>query len=98
MDPAPDITVTWEPLQMSGIALDRWYARVTAPVVTELFACVNCTIQGQWYVHLSPNGRQCLPDLYGDVGNPAHGKRQVERWARHHWRQIPVQARRAPTA
>jgi hypothetical protein len=31
----------------SGITIERWYARITAPLVSELFACISQRLDGQ---------------------------------------------------
>jgi hypothetical protein len=85
------VIIEWEQSHMGAILLDVWFARVTVPVRTEIFAAVGKSIQGQWHATVTPKGRNGrVPYIYVDYASPEKARKQVEHWAQYHWRTVPV--------
>lgn len=83
-------TLTWE--EVTGLPLERWTARLTAPYVSVTFAQVSwAELRGLWVLQFTPRGsdvgKPCIRGAYRSKGKAmAH----VERWASHHWRTVPA--------
>lgn len=76
---------------MTGMRLDRDAARIVYPFVSVVFATVGPTLRGDYLLRVMPDG----PDLLAPVHlviylSREKAKVQLERWARYHWRRIPV--------
>jgi hypothetical protein len=86
------ITVEWAQVDCGRIKLDLWTARVVSPVRTVEFVKVGRRLDGGWNLWFCPKGTSVhQPYSIHTYGfNRAKPMAHAERWARAHWRTIPL--------